>query len=253
LGQIQPSPFAQPSNRHRSRATVPAFDFTPSIFDEISARCQNLGTSDHKLPDASPLMALSPVRWAEAKAQAMECAGRVLVEDALQGSTVHLEGVVGPRRCGRTARRPAGCAPSAPCRPTSGPRAARAKPGRSFWADGEGRDAPRDAGADGLTDIHPTKEGGLYISVPSNHFFAALYHDEQLRRHAADLVPEVRAGRTTLGRSGSRWLLADDQADQIRRPGSPAQQMSAAAMGSMDRCCRQRHMGIRTPLAGVRE
>ena len=35
LRQIQPSPFAEPSNRHRSRTTVRAFDFTPSISYEI--------------------------------------------------------------------------------------------------------------------------------------------------------------------------------------------------------------------------
>jgi crotonobetainyl-CoA:carnitine CoA-transferase CaiB-like acyl-CoA transferase len=46
--------------------------------------------------------------------------------------------------------------------------------GRFVWADSEGRDAVRDSGTGGLTGIHPTKEGGLYISVHSNHFFAAL-------------------------------------------------------------------------------
>ena len=46
--------------------------------------------------------------------------------------------------------------------------------GRFVWADSEGRDAARDSGAGGLTGIHPTKQGVLYISVHSNHFFAAL-------------------------------------------------------------------------------
>ena len=46
--------------------------------------------------------------------------------------------------------------------------------GRFVWADSEGRDAVRDSGTGGLTGIHPTKEGMLYISVHSNHFFQAM-------------------------------------------------------------------------------
>jgi formyl-CoA transferase len=80
--------------------------------------------------------------------------------------------------------------------------------GRFVWAESEGRDAVRDSGTGGLTGIHPTKAGALYISVHSNHFFAALCeligrpelaHDPRCASmrsraaHAAELVPEVRA------------------------------------------------------------
>ena len=80
--------------------------------------------------------------------------------------------------------------------------------GRFVWTDSESRDVPRDSGAGGLTGIHPTREGGLYISVHSNHFFAALCEligRPELARdprcatmrsraaHAAELVPELRA------------------------------------------------------------
>jgi formyl-CoA transferase len=80
--------------------------------------------------------------------------------------------------------------------------------GRFVWADGEGREVARDSGAGGLTGIHPTKSGGLYISVHSNHFFAALCEligRPELARdprcasmksraaHAAALLPELRA------------------------------------------------------------
>jgi crotonobetainyl-CoA:carnitine CoA-transferase CaiB-like acyl-CoA transferase len=80
--------------------------------------------------------------------------------------------------------------------------------GRFVWADSEGRDAVRDSGAGGLTGIHPTKQGPLYISVHSNHFYAAfceliglpgLASDPRYAtmtkraEHAADLVPQVRA------------------------------------------------------------
>jgi formyl-CoA transferase len=80
--------------------------------------------------------------------------------------------------------------------------------GRFVWADSEGRDAVRDSGTGGLTGIHPTKEGALYISVHSNHFFDALCEligrpelasdprcasMRSRAQHAAELLPEVRA------------------------------------------------------------
>jgi len=80
--------------------------------------------------------------------------------------------------------------------------------GRFVWADGEGRDVVRDSGTGGLTGIHPTKQGMLYISVHSNHFFRAmcelvglseLANDpryDSMRKRAAEtpvLVPQVRA------------------------------------------------------------
>jgi formyl-CoA transferase len=80
--------------------------------------------------------------------------------------------------------------------------------GRFVWADSEGRDAVRDSGAGGLTGIHPTKEGPLYVSLHSNHFFSAFCeliglpelasdprYNTMTRRaaEAAVLVPQVRA------------------------------------------------------------
>lgn len=80
--------------------------------------------------------------------------------------------------------------------------------GRFVWAESEGRDVARDSGTGGLTGIHPTREGALYISVHSNHFFAALCEligRPELARdprcatmrsraaHSAELVPELRA------------------------------------------------------------
>ena len=79
--------------------------------------------------------------------------------------------------------------------------------GRFVWADSEGREVARDSGTGGLTGIHPTRDGALYISVHSNHFWAALCEligrpelAQDLRcvsmrsraRHAAELVPELR-------------------------------------------------------------
>jgi crotonobetainyl-CoA:carnitine CoA-transferase CaiB-like acyl-CoA transferase len=80
--------------------------------------------------------------------------------------------------------------------------------GRFVWADSEGREAARDSGTGGLTGIHPTKEGALYISVHSNQCFAALCElvgrpdlasdprcvsMRSRAEHAAELVPEIRA------------------------------------------------------------
>jgi formyl-CoA transferase len=80
--------------------------------------------------------------------------------------------------------------------------------GRFVWAESEGRDVARESGTGGLTGIHPTKSGALYISVHSNHFFAALCEligrpelasdprcatMRSRAEHAAALLPEVRA------------------------------------------------------------
>src|SRR5438552_8551875 len=90
--------------------------------------------------------------------------------------------------------------------------------GRFVWAESEDRDVARDSGTGGLTGIHPTKKGALYISVHSNHFFAALC--ELIGRpelasdprcatmrsrasHAAELDPEVRAALTA--RTALEW------------------------------------------------
>jgi crotonobetainyl-CoA:carnitine CoA-transferase CaiB-like acyl-CoA transferase len=90
--------------------------------------------------------------------------------------------------------------------------------GRFVWAESEGRDVARDSGAGGLTGIHPTCAGSLYISVHSNHFFAALC--ELIGRpelaadprcasmrsraaHAAELVPELRAALAA--KSAREW------------------------------------------------
>ena len=80
--------------------------------------------------------------------------------------------------------------------------------GRFVWAENEGRDVARDSGTGGLTGIHPTKSGALYVSLHSNHFFSAfcevigrpeLASDPRCATmrsravHAAALLPEVRA------------------------------------------------------------
>lgn len=45
---------------------------------------------------------------------------------------------------------------------------------RLVWADSEGRDVGRDMRSGGITGIHPTKQGYLYISANTPHFWNAL-------------------------------------------------------------------------------
>src|SRR3954469_14667797 len=90
--------------------------------------------------------------------------------------------------------------------------------GRFVWADSEEREVARDSGTGGLTGIHPTKAGALYISVHSNHFFAALCEligrpelasdprSATMRSraaHAGELLPELRSALAT--RSALEW------------------------------------------------
>jgi len=46
--------------------------------------------------------------------------------------------------------------------------------GRLIWAESEGREVGRDMRSGGITGIHPTKEGYLYISANTPHFWNAL-------------------------------------------------------------------------------
>jgi len=79
---------------------------------------------------------------------------------------------------------------------------------RLVWVDGEGRDVARDLRSGGITGIHPTKAGSLYISANTPHFWRALCEltgipelagdprfDTVRKRaeHAALLVPRLRA------------------------------------------------------------
>jgi crotonobetainyl-CoA:carnitine CoA-transferase CaiB-like acyl-CoA transferase len=90
--------------------------------------------------------------------------------------------------------------------------------GRFVWAENEGRDVARDSGTGGLTGIHPTKHGALYVSLHSNHFFAAfceligrpaLAGDPRCAtmrsraEHAGELLPEVRTALAE--RSALEW------------------------------------------------
>jgi len=57
---------------------------------------------------------------------------------------------------------------------------------RLIWAEGEPRDVGRDMRSGGVTGIHPTKDGYLYLSANTPHFWAALCERVGLPELAAD-------------------------------------------------------------------
>jgi len=79
---------------------------------------------------------------------------------------------------------------------------------RMVWAEGEPRDVSRDMRSGGITGIHPTREGHLYISANTPHFWQALCervglpefaanerYDSVRKRaqHVDEIVPRLRA------------------------------------------------------------
>jgi formyl-CoA transferase len=89
---------------------------------------------------------------------------------------------------------------------------------RFVWADNEGRDVRRDMRSGGITGIHPTQSGNLYISANTPHFWAALcelaevpeladnpVYDTVRKRaaRAADLIPKIR--RALSKRTALEW------------------------------------------------
>jgi crotonobetainyl-CoA:carnitine CoA-transferase CaiB-like acyl-CoA transferase len=90
--------------------------------------------------------------------------------------------------------------------------------GRFVWAEGEPRDASRDIRAGGITGIHPTKSGEIYLSANTPHFWRSLCelvalpelardpnYDTVRKRaqRAEEIVPRIRA--TLLSRTALEW------------------------------------------------
>ncbi|MBG9387964.1 CaiB/BaiF CoA transferase family protein [Caenimonas aquaedulcis] len=87
---------------------------------------------------------------------------------------------------------------------------------RLIWAEGEPKDIPRDMHSGGITGLHPTREGSLYLSANTPHFWGALCemvglpelatdprYDSIRKRaeHIDEIVPKIRgalAARTAL-------------------------------------------------------
>ena len=104
---------------------------------------------------------------------------------------------------------------------------------RLVWADGEGRDVARDLRSGGITGLHPTKQGTLYISANTAHFWTALCEltgladlaadprfDTMRKRaeHADVLLPRLR--HALLARTALEWeaVLGDRVPCAAARP-----------------------------------
>lgn len=89
---------------------------------------------------------------------------------------------------------------------------------RLVWAEGEPKDIPRDMRSGGITGIHPTKEGFIYLSANTPHFWEALctltgleslasddrYNTVRKRAENADvIVPIIR--QALAQRSAAEW------------------------------------------------
>jgi crotonobetainyl-CoA:carnitine CoA-transferase CaiB-like acyl-CoA transferase len=89
---------------------------------------------------------------------------------------------------------------------------------RMVWAEGEALDIWRDMRSGGITGLHPTRDGYLYLSANTPHFWKALcektglaeladderYDSVRKRaRHAGEIVPRLRAALLT--RTAREW------------------------------------------------
>jgi formyl-CoA transferase len=90
--------------------------------------------------------------------------------------------------------------------------------GRFVWAESEGRDVGRDMRSGGITGLHPTKQGSIYLSANTPHFWQALceltglddlskdprYATVRNRsERAGEIVPKLRAA--LLQRTAMEW------------------------------------------------
>jgi crotonobetainyl-CoA:carnitine CoA-transferase CaiB-like acyl-CoA transferase len=89
---------------------------------------------------------------------------------------------------------------------------------RMIWAEGESLDIWRDMRSGGITGLHPTRDGYLYLSANAPHFWKALCeltglaaladdprYDTVRKRaqHAAEIIPKLRAA--LLARTALEW------------------------------------------------
>ena len=89
---------------------------------------------------------------------------------------------------------------------------------RLVWAEGEPRDVSRDMRSGGITGLHPTREGYLYLSANTPHFWRALcektglmaLHDDprydsvkKRAVHRDEIVPQLREALAT--RTAREW------------------------------------------------
>jgi formyl-CoA transferase len=67
---------------------------------------------------------------------------------------------------------------------------------RLVWAEGEPREVGRDMRSGGVTGVHPTREGYLYISANTPHFWRALCEKTGLQSLLSERFDSVRKRAT---------------------------------------------------------
>lgn len=103
---------------------------------------------------------------------------------------------------------------------------------RMIWADGEGRDVFRDMRSGGITGLHPTREGTLYVSANTPHFWQALCELTGMQ----DLAEDTRFDTVRKRAENATYLV-----DRLRK-----------ALASRSALEWERIFGARVPCAAAR-
>ncbi|GAB3649519.1 CaiB/BaiF CoA transferase family protein [Ramlibacter alkalitolerans] len=104
---------------------------------------------------------------------------------------------------------------------------------RLVWSEGEGRDVYRDMRSGGITGLHPTRSGSLYISANTPHFWQAL----------CELI-------------GLPQLAADERFDSVRKRAQRAQEIVPLIREALQQRTAlewEELFGERVPCAAVRQ
>ena len=105
---------------------------------------------------------------------------------------------------------------------------------RMVWAEGEPKNIERDMRSGGITGLHPTREGYIYLSANTPHFWqslctllglASLATDERYdtvrkrAEHASEIVPIIRRSgkHTSVPRCHAPWYVRSMICSNIRK------------------------------------
>lgn len=138
---------------------------------------------------------------------------------------------------------------------------------RMIWAEGEALDIGRDMRSGGVTGIHPAREGYIYISANTAHFWKALCektglsalaedprYDTVRKRaeHAAEIVPKLHAALAT--HSALEWeaLFGDEvpcaAARRIEDMFDHPQVLAEGMVGTLEHPLVGRYRGVVHPI-----
>ena len=138
---------------------------------------------------------------------------------------------------------------------------------RFIWADSEGREAGRDMRSGGVTGIHPTGHGAIYLSANTPHFWRALCEIVGLpeladhpdfdtvrkrARRAAEIVPKIHDALAK--RSALEWedLFGDSVPCAAVRPIEDMfdhpQTLAEGLVTTFDHPAAGRYRGVRKPV-----